>query len=121
MGGLGSGSWPGRRSKATVETYHSVDINQWHRLGYLHRDFPWVWIRAGRVTASLSVRTEPESIDLTYRCRAQADVERPEVQQHVQITWTLCQYGGRRPWFECACGRRAAKLYVAHPVRAHLS
>ncbi len=43
MGGLGSGSWRGRSSRATVKSYHTVDVNQWHRLGYLQRDFPWVW------------------------------------------------------------------------------
>jgi len=25
--------------------------------------------------------------------------------------WTRCNFGGRRPWFICQCGKRVAKLY----------
>jgi hypothetical protein len=38
----------------------------------------------------------------------------------VHLTWTRCNYGGKRPWFICLggvegdyCGRRVAKLYGA--------
>jgi len=27
------------------------------------------------------------------------------------IQWTRCNFGGRRPWFICQCGKRVAKLY----------
>jgi hypothetical protein len=29
----------------------------------------------------------------------------------VPIHWTKCHFGGQRPWFNCPCGRRVAKLY----------
>jgi hypothetical protein len=32
--------------------------------------------------------------------------------QQVAITWTGLHFGGRRPWFICGCGRRAAVLYT---------
>jgi len=42
------------------------------------------------------------------------------MEQRVRIVWTPCRFGGLRPWFQCsgspsrpACGRRAAKLYLA--------
>ena len=28
-----------------------------------------------------------------------------------RIEWTRCNFGGRRPWFICQCGKRVAKLY----------
>jgi hypothetical protein len=31
--------------------------------------------------------------------------------QIIPVTWTRCHFGGRRPWFVCRCGKRAAKLY----------
>ncbi|HET8629898.1 MAG TPA: hypothetical protein VFL91_20955, partial [Thermomicrobiales bacterium] len=31
----------------------------------------------------------------------------------LDLAWTDCHYGGRRPWFVCpGCGRRAAVLYL---------
>ena len=31
--------------------------------------------------------------------------------QRIPIMWTRCTFGGGRPWFQCPCGRRVAKLY----------
>jgi hypothetical protein len=33
-------------------------------------------------------------------------------EQLVSLTWTHQRLGGMRAWFVCACGRRAAKLYL---------
>jgi hypothetical protein len=42
------------------------------------------------------------------------------IEQRVPITWTVCHFGGQRPWFICSvysggryCGRRAAVLFAA--------
>jgi hypothetical protein len=37
------------------------------------------------------------------------------VVQRVQVAWTPCRYGGRRPWFLCpvtSCGRKCDKIYL---------
>jgi hypothetical protein len=34
-----------------------------------------------------------------------------ELEQRVPIVSTKCHFGGFRHWFQCHCGRRAAKLY----------
>jgi hypothetical protein len=32
--------------------------------------------------------------------------------QHIQITWTPCNFGGERPWMHCPhCDRRVARLF----------
>ena len=38
------------------------------------------------------------------------------VEEPVELTWTPCNYGGKRPWFICpatGCGRRVAVIYGA--------
>ncbi len=114
MGGLGSGSWRGRNARATVESYHSLNINLWNRQGCLQPGHlsTWAWSRAGTLTATLSARTEPDAIELSYGLWPREPLAASVVHERVRVTWTACHYGGRRPWFACACGRRAAKLYV---------
>jgi hypothetical protein len=63
--------------------------------------------------------------NLTYSAASQSDlvvtlrggmvVVRPATTHHeqlVSLTWTHQRLGGMRAWFVCACGRRAAKLYL---------
>ena len=34
--------------------------------------------------------------------------------QEIPVTWSKCHFGGERPWFNCPCSRRVAKLYWAN-------
>ena len=44
--------------------------------------------------------------------RAKENGERRDFDYLVFLSWTLCQYGGARPWFLCpSCRRRVAILY----------
>ena len=61
-----------------------------------------------------------DAIILIYRARSLLAAEWKPIEQRVQITWTSCHFGGRRPWFICSarangryCGRRVAVLYAA--------
>jgi len=43
-----------------------------------------------------------------------ADKKFSEVEETVQVRWTACRFGGKRPWFVCPsteCGRRVTILY----------
>jgi hypothetical protein len=116
MGGSGSRSG----TKHTVEGHKGLDVNELNRMGCLRpgRVFSVSWLRRDELSGSIGLRTEEGRVILVYRVQisggAWEDVEEP-----VQLTWTPCNYGGRRPWFICPgvvagryCGRRVGKLYA---------
>jgi hypothetical protein len=66
--------------------------------------------RHGKLTYSAASQS-----DLVVTLRGDMVVLRPATahrEQLVLLTWTHQQLGGMRAWFVCACGRRAAKLYL---------
>jgi len=108
--------------RATCESCISIDVRRWHREGSLDRDlsFSSSWTCGGKLSASINVRTETDSVVLMYRARSWGDAEWKSAEQRVPITWTACYFGGYRPWFVCSvsvggryCGRRVALLYGA--------
>jgi hypothetical protein len=62
-------------------------------------------------TGSVGIETEQNAVVLVYSVQYAGTTEWKPARQRVAITWTACVFGGRRPWFRCACGRRAAILY----------
>jgi hypothetical protein len=116
MGGLGSGEWHRWQTKETTETQHAVDVRYLHRNGLLEpgRTFRLSWSRNGQATGNIGGATGADQIVLYYRSRSAGQQEWEEVREAVQLDWTACHYGGRRPWFLCpgrSCGRRVAVLY----------
>jgi hypothetical protein len=120
MGGVGSGNWYRFDKKATTDDCHSVDVRYLHREGLLKqgRWFSLRWSRAGRETGSIRAVVgrdgRPEQVTLLYRHRSGVGGEWEDVQEHVPLSWTACNFGGERPWFVCpgaGCGRRVAVLY----------
>ena len=68
--------------------------------------------------SSFGVDVSGNHVTLHYSCRDDHG-EQQDVLEPVLITWTPCNYGGRRPWFCCPgvsngglCDRRVAKLYM---------
>ena len=115
MGGIGSGRRWHFGAKDTTSDYRSIDVRRWKRDGLLtpHQHFGWQWSRRGEVYASISVRTEPDRVTLTYRHRS-GSKEWQDESYPVFLNWTDCHLGGKRPWFICpalGCGRRVALLY----------
>ena len=108
--------------RLTCENCKSIDVRRWHREGRLSTGqyFSCSWSLAGEPSGSISVRTGPNAVFLTYRVRSYEDAQWKSIEQRVPITWTECHLGGRRPWFVCSvnsggryCGRRVAVLYGA--------
>jgi hypothetical protein len=96
-------------------------VLEWHRLGYLRSLswFSWAWTRDGEQAASINVENQRHSVTLKYRSRSYGE-NWNDIEQRVAIEWTLCRFGGERPWFVCSvaangkyCGYRVAKLYGA--------
>jgi hypothetical protein len=83
MGGPGSGvKW---NKKGTVDGRRCLDVRELHRA---------------------------HGIKSEYEMTVKSEWRGEEVVQKIILDWTLCNYGGLRPWFICGnCGRRVAKLY----------
>ena len=119
MGGPGSGWYCRGHARPTTDDHHSIDIRRWKREGLLEprQKFGLQWQTAdGKVDASVTVRTGPDRVILSYRYRRAGEREWRKARYPVLLDWTACHLGGRRPWFLCpGCGRRVAILYLWHP------
>jgi hypothetical protein len=120
VGGVGSGDWFRFDKKTTTDECHSVDVRYLQRKGLLKPGswFSLRWSRAGRETGSIqgvvSGEGRPERVTFLYRHRRGLDGEWEDVREPVELAWTACNFGGKRPWFICpgaGCGRRVALLY----------
>jgi hypothetical protein len=119
MGGLGSGRF-GRKVKC--ESLRRFDLREIVRDGkFTVGRHLWGWNRniggesknAG--TVSFEVCGSPPSVViLSYHVNGQ------EVRRFVAVEYTLCNYGGSRPWFRCGCGRRSLTLYYFGGFRCRL-
>jgi hypothetical protein len=113
MGGSGSGNWYRFDSKTLAEHCCSIDVRQLSRWGSLK---PWLrypleWNNGSNIV----IETRPGAIELFYGISRNGQ-PREDVHIEVPLSWTSCNYGGKRPWFVCpgkGCGRRVAKLYLA--------
>ena len=114
MGGLGSGRYSLNR-KETTSDYLRLDVRWLQRAGDLvpGRSNTLEWSQNGKPCDTITVICEFNSILLSYNHRRWADPWKHE-EYRVNIDWTPCHYGGRRPWFLCpaaGCARRVAVLY----------
>ena len=86
-----------------VENYPLIDANELNRLGVFGNAttaFPYVGLRLSGVS---SLRTNCRSIEIQFATDRRW--------QSIPVRWTRCNFGGKRPWLECLCGRRVVKLY----------
>lgn len=113
MGGIGSGrDWICTNS--TVDNYRAIDIRKWHREGMLIPDtiFRKKWTHDGKTVRSLDVFVEEDCVTLKYQYRHLSKCK--YMNYSIDLEWTSCNLGGKRPWFLCParrCGRRVAILY----------
>jgi hypothetical protein len=123
MGGFGSGSWRRWDKRSTVEERRQIDVRRWQREGLFEatpRYISWAWYRQGEQIASISARTSNSEVELSYAYRRNGDEDNEKsVNYTIPLSWTECNFGGKRAWFICpgvvkgrVCGRRVAKLYL---------
>jgi len=104
MGGPGSGLWDRGDTRPALEQVRRLDVRWLHQQGYLQP--------GGRATVTWFCGERPAGcflIEYSYRMHGAADWE--PVRQVITLDWTVCHYGGQRPWFLCPeCQRRVAIL-----------
>ncbi len=115
-------------SKITKEGCLSISIYQLKKWGYLsgYRGGRIIWTRnydGGESSVGCTVNTSSDLgtwMLLDYSVTAFDGVNQ-HVEQKYPLTYTHCNYGGKRYWFECSvykngcyCGRRVAKLYLGN-------
>lgn len=117
MGGVGSGRWQRRGKKDTADLCLAIDVRRWHRRGMLTSGWrgrsSWRGPR-GEFRGKINVAAIDDGMSLAY-IASDPDGVRREFRCRISLTWTECNYGGRRPWFVCpgrGCDRRAAKLFL---------
>jgi hypothetical protein len=111
VGGIGSG----RLYKNPIESsFCRLDVRNLHGQGKLSvgTSFALEWKRGHKVLARVFIAAKASR--LTIRLQEwRDDGIRSEVET-VDLTWTPCRFGGKRPWFVCptkGCDRRVAILY----------
>lgn len=115
MGGIGSGRTYYTGAKATTDQYKQIDIREWKREGLLEAGthFDWYWYRRGHLQLALPVRVSEDVLVLPFLTKK--GLEEFEGKTYtINIEWTPCGLGGRRPWFLCpaqGCAKRSAILY----------
>ena len=124
MGGLGSGTWHRRDARNTVEDYCDLDVRYLSNENLLlpGRQATLSWTnQRGKIQATVDVLTNMGSVSLKYHYGVGAGIWQ-HVHETVQLAWTPCTYGGKRPWFVCPgevvgkpCERRVAILYGPEP------
>jgi hypothetical protein len=86
-----------------VEALDYLDVRELHRRGYLIRRYVPRW------PEFLGPGIERIRFD---RYLIHIELLNQVTPQHIQITWTPCNFGGDRPWMHCPhCDRRVARLF----------
>ena len=112
MGGLGSGRTRDFNSKTTVDDVNRISTYDLKKQGMLQPGTVGTifWSYGDRLTESVNFHTFHDRLVLDY-CSRQNGGEWEQVEETIQLTWTRCNYGGKRPWFRCpGCSRRVAVL-----------
>ena len=121
MGGYGSGKRYSFAIKRTTSSLIALDVNYLNRSGNLN-PMCWShisWSRGDKPIGSVGIHVSGDTLILNYEWRGSHD-ELETITEHVLLSYTRCNYGGKRPWFISSgvingvpCQRRVVKLYMA--------
>lgn len=112
MGGIGSGNWYRWDKRTTIEETKRIDIRYMRKQSLLEpgRSGSLSWTIGGEPSGDIRFSCYPDHLNLHYRFRRYGG-EWKSVEQRINLEFTSCNYGGRRPWFTCpGCERRVAIL-----------
>jgi hypothetical protein len=106
-------------TKDLVGDRQCIDIQRWHRKKLLEpgKVFIQEWKNTDLSVISINVEVKQDLLVLRYGARPLGDQskQRNDIQERVGLSFSSCNYGGRRPWFICPmpeCDRRVTVLYL---------
>lgn len=105
-----------RLYSGTVDMEIGLTTAYLRQMGGLKHGFPqtgnytltWWLSRTKQQTASMVCRVTPDAAICSYSLKSNTGYI--PVSLTIPFTWTACNYGGRRTWFLCRCGRRVGKI-----------
>jgi len=118
MGGYGSSRWGTHIEKGLVNNCLTIDINYLNRNKLIKPGNSFIvrWKNKNNdVRSSISIMVYDGEIALSYKLKSSAG-DSEKIKYKIPLDWTLCNFGGERPWFLCPnihCWRRCAKLYLS--------
>ncbi|MCL4872008.1 MAG: hypothetical protein KJ063_23860 [Anaerolineae bacterium] len=129
MGGYGSTRWNFHTKKETVEDCRALSISDLKREGVLQagveRSGSWIWRNAYTNEYRASIGYELNTLGRFPYLRLHYTITRwdgnkRDMDYHVRLETTPCNYGGVRWWFICplvvngrSCEQRVGKLFLA--------
>ena len=99
MGGHGSGRIA---TKTLTDTQRSIDIAALMRVGRTSGGLSWS--SGGRVASSIRWALKADALEISEASDGRRQV--------IPLVTTSAGFGGRRRWFQCACGQRCRVIYL---------
>jgi len=112
MGGVGSGRYLRWAARTTVDQCPRISIGDIPKEKLLHQGVVSVinWSIGGQSEGGVSIHGGDEFITLKYTVTKTGN-EPDHIEQRINVMYTPCHLGGRRPWFSCpGCDHRAGVL-----------
>lgn len=121
MGGFGSGKRHYFQDRVTLYDLLQLDVRRMAKQGLFRTGsaFTWHWMQNNAAIAFIEIRCGVDQI-LLWNLRRPSETSRDGAMLAIQVDWTTCHFGGKRPWLLCpvpGCGRRAAVLYLQDGFR----
>jgi len=108
---MGRGEYYRHSSKRTTADFLSIKIADLYRYKAWStgRHF-WSWKRNGERTGSVSFLVAEDRVTFQYSTK-DSDGNSTGVDKAIRITTTDSNYGGKRKWFLCGCGKRVGRIF----------
>jgi|GEM_PF-5437173 hypothetical protein len=115
---MGRGQYIRANVMQTVDASIGFSTAFLRKLGRLKHGFPqvktftitWHNSQTKEVIASVECKVTPDQAIISFDLTSNG--EKKPVILYIPFTWTACNYGGRRTWFLCQCGRRVGKIFL---------
>jgi len=117
MGGIGSNRWKLKEKRKYIDQSCNIDINVMNKQNalFLGAKYSINWGEKDHIINSIAITVRDKYLEVMYQQKGgQRDGALCETR--IDLTFSLCNYGGRRPWFLCPyCDGRVTKLYHLEP------